>query len=78
AGKYQKYDSCCWQTPGVGQFRPLKGSRPFLGSEGTVEKANEFKVETVCSEESLPNVIQALKSSHPYEEPAYEFFAIRM
>jgi hypothetical protein len=32
AGKYKHYDQCCWQTKGQGQFRPLVGSNPAIGS----------------------------------------------
>ncbi|HNC00548.1 MAG TPA: hypothetical protein PLS71_20045 [Leptospiraceae bacterium] len=38
AGSYKDYDHCSWQTPGIGQFRPLKGSNPFLGAIDNVEK----------------------------------------
>ena len=35
AGRYAAYDRCCWQTPGQGQFRPLEGSNPAIGTHGT-------------------------------------------
>ena len=28
AGRIGNYDSCCWQTAGIGQFRPLENSNP--------------------------------------------------
>ncbi len=76
AGKYQDYDSCCWQTLGSGQFRPLDGSNPFIGEQGQIEKVDEYKVETICSDDALHGVIKALVESHPYEEPAYSYFEI--
>ncbi len=36
AGKIGNYDSCCWQTKGQGQFRPLKGSSPAIGEKDTI------------------------------------------
>ena len=72
AGRIGHYDSCCWQTSGEGQFRPLDGSQPFLGQQGQVEKVVEYKVEMVCDEICLSEVIKALKQSHPYEEPAFD------
>ena len=71
AGKMGNYDSCAWQTLGQGQFKPLKGSTPFLGSKNKIDTVKEIKVEMICSAEHLETVIQALKSSHPYEVPAY-------
>ena len=39
AGKIGEYDSCCWQVLGVGQFRPLAGSTPYLGMVLTPTKS---------------------------------------
>lgn len=76
AGRYEDYDCCCWQTLGTGQFRPLDGSNPFIGEQGKTEKVDEYKVETICKNEVLQDVINALVKSHPYEEPAYSYFEV--
>ncbi|MGI9278638.1 MAG: NGG1p interacting factor NIF3 [Endozoicomonas sp.] len=78
AGRYENYDSCCWQTSGQGQFRPLEGSDPFLGKQGEVETVEEFKVEMICEGAYLEAAISALRSAHPYEEPAFETWPIRV
>lgn len=72
AGRIGNYDSCCWQTDGIGQFRPLEGSNPSLGMINSLEVVQEAKVELVCENRLIKQVIQALIESHPYEEPAYE------
>ncbi|MBL3557436.1 MULTISPECIES: YqfO family protein [Marinobacter] len=74
AGRIGDYDSCAWQCKGQGQFRPLDGSNPYLGQAGEVEKVEEYRVELVCRDELIRAAVQALKESHPYEEPAYEVF----
>ncbi len=71
AGRVGNYDSCAWQTAGEGQYRPLEGSQPFLGAQGSIETVSEYKVEMVCSEAKINDIIEALKRSHPYEEVAY-------
>ncbi|MFH1156519.1 MAG: NGG1p interacting factor NIF3 [Pseudomonadota bacterium] len=71
AGRLGNYDSCAWVTLGKGQFRPLQGSQPFLGRPGTLSRVDEYKVELVCGDEVIQDVLLALKKSHPYEEPAY-------
>ncbi|MBL7664680.1 MAG: NGG1p interacting factor NIF3 [Bacteriovoracaceae bacterium] len=76
AGKIGNYDSCSWETLGQGQYRPLKGSRPFMGTENEVELVPEFKVEMVCEEDKIDRVIKALKAAHPYETPAFEVYKI--
>ncbi len=72
AGRVGNYDSCAWQVRGQGQFRPLKGANPFLGHVGTLEQVEEWKVELVCPDECVREVISALRVAHPYEEPAYD------
>lgn len=76
AGRLGNYDRCCWQVRGNGQFRPLADSRPFLGRPGEVEQVDEFRVEMICSDEHLAEVVAALKQSHPYEEPAYHLLRL--
>ena len=76
AGKVGNYDCCAWQTVGEGQYRPGAGSKPFAGERGSVETLKEYKVEMVCAEELIEQVIAALKSSHPYEEVAYAVLRI--
>jgi hypothetical protein len=76
AGKIGNYDSCCWQTLGTGQFRPLEHSRPYLGEHGRIETVAEFKVEMVCADEHIKAAIAALKKAHPYEEPAFEVYRL--
>jgi hypothetical protein len=71
AGLLGNYDQCCFETLGVGQFRPLKGSSPSIGELHTVEKVEEVRVEMIVKRVCLNLVIQALKAAHPYEEVAF-------
>jgi hypothetical protein len=70
-GKIGNYDHCCFEIRGRGQFRPLEGNNAFVGQTNLVEYVEEVKIELVCEEDRLENVVKALKSSHPYETPAY-------
>ena len=72
AGRIGQYDSCCWQTLGTGQFRPLAGSNPFIGRQDLLETVDEYKVELVCDDASIRAAVAALRQTHPYEEPAYD------
>ena len=76
AGKIGDYDCCCWQTIGQGQFRPLEGSSPYIGEQHRIETVAEYRIEMVCAEASIKDVVTALKSSHPYEEPAYDVWKL--
>ncbi len=71
AGEIGNYRRCCWQTLGEGQFEPMMGSSPSIGKLGVLEFLKEIKVEMVCRESIIKDVIEKLKATHPYEEPAY-------
>lgn len=72
AGKIGNYDRCSFETTGTGQFRALDGANPTVGKLGIVEKILEARVEMVLDDHILIEAIKALKSSHPYETPAYD------
>lgn len=76
AGAYEAYDRCSWQVRGEGQFRALKGSRPAIGTEGVETHVTEYRVEMICPEEKLFAAREAIKKSHPYEVPAFDFTRI--
>ena len=72
AGKIGAYDSCSFETLGTGQFRPKDGSKPFLGKVDKIEQVSELKVEMVCEDKFVLDVILNMKVVHPYEEPAFD------
>ncbi len=73
AGGIGNYEHCAWQVLGTGQFKPVKGANPFIGEIDQLEQIPEWRVETIVPEQVAKQVAQALKASHPYEEPAFEF-----
>lgn len=72
AGKVGNYDQCCFEMIGVGQFRPLKGSQPFLGETDTLQKVEEARVEMIVENSIIRDVVAAMKAAHPYETVAYD------
>lgn len=76
AGHIGNYSHCTFQAPGQGTFLPLEGSHPYIGSQGKLERADEFRLETLVRERSLSKVIQAMLEAHPYEEVAYDVFQL--
>ena len=73
AGTLGNYTNCSWETKGMGQFKPQKESQPFTGSEGELTRIPEWRVEMLVKKNIKANAIDALRDSHPYEEPAFEF-----
>ena len=78
AGRFNNYEQCCWQTQGVGQFKPLSGSQPHTGEVDTLETVAEIKVEVLVAANDLAAVIAAFKQAHPYEEPAYQALPVQI
>lgn len=76
AGAIGNYDQCCWQVKGAGQFRPLKGSQPFIGQSDQLEQVAEYRVEMVCEDSLIKSAVAALRAAHPYEEPAIDVWQL--
>lgn len=74
AGRLGEYSHCSWQVLGVGQFKPLKGANPAIGQIDKIEFVPEWRVEMVVPDERLIEVVDAYKTAHPYEVPAYDVF----
>ncbi len=71
AGAIGDYRECAFVTRGSGQFRPLAGANPTIGSVGELERLPEDRVEVVLDRSLRSAVVVALRAAHPYEEPAF-------
>jgi len=72
AGRLGDYERCAWQARGEGTFRPLPGADPAIGTVGEIERVPEARVELVVPHRVRTEVVAALRSAHPYEEPAFD------
>ncbi len=72
AGAIGDYDRCAFVTPGEGTFRPGTGANPALGRSGEIEVVEEARIEMVLPRGRRDHVVAALRSAHPYEEPAFD------
>ena len=76
AGHLGNYESCSFSTKGVGRFRPGKNTNPHIGSQDQIAEVEEERIETICPEDKIKEVIEAVKKAHPYEEPAIDVFEL--
>ena len=76
AGHIGDYSHCSWSVSGIGQFLPHEGASPAIGSIGTVERVTEDRVEVVAPARARAAVLAAMRAAHPYEEPAFDIFAM--
>ncbi|WP_225754710.1 Nif3-like dinuclear metal center hexameric protein [Actinotalea sp. Marseille-Q4924] len=72
AGALGEYSRCAWTTTGTGTFVPGEAARPAIGAAGQVERVDETRVEMVAPRRLRAGVLAALRSAHPYEEPAFD------
>ena len=77
AGHIGNYDSCGYCLEGKGSFRALDGTNPFVGEKGKLHIEPEIRFETVFPTHLNKNIVTALVKSHPYEEPAYDIYALQ-
>ena len=76
AGRIGKYEHCSWYTQGTGTFLGGEGTNPSLGEAGREQRVAELRLETVFPEEKQEDVIAAMRRAHPYEEPAFDVYAL--
>jgi hypothetical protein len=76
AGHIGEYERCSWYTPGTGTFLGGEGTVPALGESGRDEHVAELRVETVAPAERLDEIVAALRTAHPYEEPAFDVYPL--
>lgn len=76
AGNIGDYSHCSWTATGIGQFLPHDGASPAIGTVGTVERVAEDRVEVIAPPRRRSHVLAAMRQAHPYEEPAFDIFAL--
>ena len=76
AGRIGNYDHCSFTSRGIGRFRPMAGAAPAIGEVGRFEEVTEERIETLCAEDRLRDVLAAIRRAHPYEEPAIDIYPL--
>ncbi|TFV60531.1 Nif3-like dinuclear metal center hexameric protein [Mycobacterium sp. PS03-16] len=75
-GHIGDYSHCSWSVAGTGQFLPHEGASPAIGSVGSVERVAEDRVEIIAPARLRRDILTAVRTAHPYEEPAFDIFSI--
>ena len=63
------YSHCAFVSSGQGQFKPSAAANPHVGDIDHVNSVDEMQIQTFCSQAVAKAVVQAIRASHPYEEP---------
>lgn len=69
AGHVGNYDSCLSVSRVTGFWRPLAGSKPFMGETNEISQEEELKIEVVIQAQAMEKTVAAIREIHPYEEP---------
>jgi len=70
-GEIGEYSKCSFNIDGKGTFLPGEGSNPHVGQKGTMEEADEVKIEIMFPKYLRNKLLSAMRAAHPYEEVAY-------
>lgn len=75
-GKVGNYTHCSFSVKGTGRFLPVDGANPTIGQVGQLEEVAEERIEITCDGESVKAVVDAIRATHPYEEPAIDVYEL--
>jgi hypothetical protein len=75
-GRIGDYERCSWYTAGTGTFLGGAETDPAIGERGREEHVPELRVETVVPADRVADAVVALRSAHPYEEPAFDVYPL--
>lgn len=72
-----RYSHCSFRSTGTGTFQGGEGTNPAIGSPGVLERVEETRLEVALPAHRAADVVAALKRAHPYEEVAFDLFAMQ-
>jgi dinuclear metal center YbgI/SA1388 family protein len=76
AGRIGEYSECSFRLAGTGTFRGSDASNPAVGQKGRREEVSEWRLEVVCPERRVPEILAAVRKAHSYEEPAFDLYPL--
>lgn len=76
AGKIGNYDFCSFSSRGTGRFHGNEKANPSVGEAGKYEAVEEERIEVIVPRKILKEVIEKVKSVHPYEEVAFDIYPL--
>ncbi|MEM9082404.1 MAG: Nif3-like dinuclear metal center hexameric protein [Planctomycetota bacterium] len=76
AGIIGNYTHCSFSLDGTGTFLGNESTNPTIGQRGQLESVSEARLEMATPHHSVHNVVEALRSAHPYEEPAFDLYPL--
>ncbi len=72
AGNIGNYESCSFNTTGVGTYKGNENSNPVKGEKGKLHQEQETQISITYNKHIEKQLLNTLFKNHPYEEVAYE------
>ena len=76
AGNIGNYNECSFSTAGTGSFKAGIDTNPYVGKHGERHFEEEVKIEVIFPMWLQGQVLQAMRSAHPYEEIAFDIYGL--
>ena len=76
AGKIGNYEFCSFSSRGTGRFRGNEKTNPAIGEAEKYEAVEEERIEAIVPRDILKEVVEKVKSVHPYEEVAFDIYPL--
>jgi len=76
AGNIGNYSDCSFSVDGAGTFKAGEDTNPFVGAQDILHQEDEVRIEVVFLTQQQRKVMLALLENHPYEEVAYDIYAL--
>ena len=76
AGNISNYSECSFNADGIGTFKAGAGTNPYVGEQGSQYQEAEIRIETIFKAQEERKILLALLENHPYEEVAYDIYAL--
>ena len=76
AGNIGNYSECSFSTAGSGSFKAGLDTNPYVGKQGERHLEEEVKIEVIFPMWLQGQVLQAMRSTHPYEEIAFDIYGL--
>lgn len=76
AGNIGNYSECSFISTGLGSYKANELANPTLGSIGTRHQEPETKLEVIFPSWKQAQIVNAMITSHPYEEVAFDLLQL--
>src|SRR5690625_6893146 len=68
AGHIGAYSHCTFQSSGQGTFKPLEGTKPYIGTQNELSITQEMKIETIVTSYQIEQVTEAVYQAHTHRD----------